>query len=178
MRMSADKERMRAAAIQMTSGPDVGQNLEQARELIEQAAAEDAREPFALFLVPGLLRGLQMQADRIAGTAPLRFAHVTADFALRDGVASTANLRLDGADAEILMWARVNLLARDYDGEAFILRGEERLPSPLRGLGPTPRVAALWLSLRQWFTGAAPEDTGTGLRLRGAWNDPIVTPAQ
>ena len=34
---------MRAAAIQMTSGPDVGQNLEQARELIEQAAARGAR---------------------------------------------------------------------------------------------------------------------------------------
>ena len=63
------------------------------------------------------------------------------------------NLHLDGADAEILMRARVNLLARDYDGEAFILRGEERLPSALRGLGPTPRVAALWLSLRQWFSG-------------------------
>ena len=74
--------------------------------------------------------------------------------------------------------ARVNVLARDYDGEAFILRGEERLPSALRGLGPTPRVAALWLSLRQWFTGSAPEDPGTALRLRGAWNDPIVTPAQ
>ncbi len=163
-----------AAPLATLSG-DLHMQLE---EGAAQASGEDAREPFALFLVPGLLRGLQMQADRVAGTAPLRFAHVTADFALRDGVASSANLRLDGADAEILMWARVNLLARDYDGEAFILRGEERLPSPLRGLGPTPRVAALWLSLRQWFTGAAPEDTGTGLRLRGAWNDPIVTPAQ
>ena len=34
---------MRAAAIQMTSGPDVAQNLEQARQLIEQAAARGAR---------------------------------------------------------------------------------------------------------------------------------------
>ena len=143
-----------------------------------QAAATDTREPFALFLVPGLLQGLAAQADRIPEAAPLRFAHVTADFALRDGLARTTNLHLDGADAEILVRARVNLLARDYDGEAFILRGEERLPSALRGLGATPRVTALWLSLRQWFTGSAPEETGTALRLRGAWNDPIVTPAQ
>ncbi len=142
-----------------------------------QAAARDTREPFALFLVPGLLQALGAQADRASESAPLRFAHVTGDFVLRDGLAQTANLHLDGADAEILVRARVNLLARDYDGEAFILRGEERLPSALRGLGPTPRVAALWLSLRQWFTGTAPEDTGTTLRLRGTWNDPIVTPA-
>jgi uncharacterized protein YhdP len=143
-----------------------------------RAAATDTREPFALFLVPGLLQGLAAQADRLPESAPLRFAHVTADFALGDGLARTANLHLDGADAEILVRARVNLLARDYDAEAFILRGEERLPSALRGLGATPRVAALWLSLRQWFTGSAPEERGTALRLRGAWNDPIVTPAQ
>ena len=150
----------------------------QLEEGATQVPATDTREPFALFLVPGLLQGLAAQADRIPASAPLRFAHVTADFALRDGLARTTNLRLEGADAEILVRARVNLLARDYDGEAFILRGEERLPSALRGLGPTPRVAALWLSLRQWFTGTASEDTGAGLRLRGTWNDPIVTPAQ
>ena len=97
---------------------------------------------------------------------------MTADFALRDGLARTANLHLDGADAEILVRARVNLLARDYDGEAFILRGEERLPSALRGLGPTPRVAALWLSLRQWFTGTAPEEHGRGAAFAGRLERP------
>ena len=34
---------MKVAAIQMTSGPDVGANLEQARELLEEAAARGAR---------------------------------------------------------------------------------------------------------------------------------------
>ncbi|HUL19245.1 MAG TPA: AsmA-like C-terminal region-containing protein, partial [Steroidobacteraceae bacterium] len=149
----------------------------QLEEGTTQAAATDTREPFALFLVPGLLQGLLAQADRTPGSARLRFGRVTADFSLHDGVARTANLHLDGADAEILVRARVNLLARDYDGEAFILRGEERLPSALRGLGPTPRMAALWLSLRQWFSGSTVEDTGR-LRLRGAWNDPIVVAAQ
>ena len=73
---------------------------------------------------------------------------------LRDGEASTANLHLDG-DAEILVRGRVGLLGRDYDAEAFILRGEERLPAAVRRLGPTPRVAALWLSLRELFAGNA-----------------------
>ncbi|MGB9331176.1 MAG: nitrilase-related carbon-nitrogen hydrolase, partial [Steroidobacteraceae bacterium] len=34
---------MKAAAVQMTSGPEVAQNLEQARVLIEEAAARGAR---------------------------------------------------------------------------------------------------------------------------------------
>ena len=76
------------------------------------------------------------------------------------------------------MRARVGLLARDYDGQAFILRGEERLPSAVRRFGPTPKVAALWMSLREWFTGSAAENARAALRLRGTWNDPIVMPAE
>ena len=34
---------MKVAAIQMTSGPEVAANLEQARELLEQAASRGAR---------------------------------------------------------------------------------------------------------------------------------------
>ena len=135
--------------------------------------------PFALLLVPALMRALNNDPGR--GEAPpqeLRYARLTADFALRDGLASTSNLHLDGPDAEILMRARVNLLAREYDAQAFVLHGEERLPAPLRRLGATPRIAALWLSLREWFGGGAPEEDGTALRLRGGWNDPIVMAAQ
>lgn len=132
--------------------------------------------PFALLVVPALLSGLEPEP---AGSASpeLRFAQLTADFALRDGWASTANLHLDG-DAEILVRGRVGLVGEDYDAEAFILRGEQRLPSAVRRLGPTPKVAALWLSLREWFAGTGSENARAGLRLRGTWNDPIVMPAE
>ena len=137
--------------------------------------------PFALFLVPGLLTALAPEPSEAKGEAPavlpLRFSRLSADFELRDGDARTANLHLDG-EAEILVRARVGLLAQDYDGQAFILRGEERLPSAVRRFGPTPKVAALWLSLREWFTGSAAENARAALRLRGTWNDPIVMPAE
>jgi uncharacterized protein YhdP len=132
--------------------------------------------PFALLVVPALISGLE--PEPAAAAAPdLRFAQLTADFELRDGWASTANLHLDG-DAEILVRGRVGLLGQDYDAEAFILRGEERLPSAVRRLGPTPKVAALWLSLREWFAGTGAENARAGLRLRGTWNDPIVMAAE
>jgi uncharacterized protein YhdP len=143
------------------------------------AARPGEPAPFALLLVPALMRALNNDPSR--GEAPpleLRYARLSADFALREGIASTSNLHLDGPDAEILMRARVNLLARDYDAETFVLRGEERLPAPLRHLGATPRIAALWLSLREWFGGGATEEEGTALRLRGPWNDPIVMAAE
>jgi hypothetical protein len=96
---------------------------------------------------------------------------------LRDGEASTSNLHFDG-DAEILMRGRTGLLAHDYDQQVWILRGEERLPAAVRRLGPTPRVAAVWLSLRELFTGAATDDrTRAVLRLQGSWDDPIVVAA-
>ncbi len=132
--------------------------------------------PFALLVVPALISGLESEPG--ANAPPeLRFAQLTADFELREGWASTANLHLDG-DAEILVRGRVGLVAQDYDAEAFILRGEERLPSAVRRLGPTPKVAALWLSLREWFAGTGAENARAGLRLRGTWNDPIVMPAE
>ncbi|MBS0380589.1 MAG: hypothetical protein JSS29_19075 [Proteobacteria bacterium] len=132
----------------------------------------------ALLVVPALMDGLAPEPP--AGTRPetapaLRFARLGADYTLRDGVAITDNLHLDG-DAEILVRARVGLLRQDYDGEAFILRGEERLPQAVRGMGPTPKVAALWLSLRDWFARGGREGAHTVLRLRGPWNDPIVSP--
>ena len=113
-----------------------------------------------------------------SGVPPeLHFASLSADFALHEGEAQTADLHFDG-DAEILVRGRVGLTARDYDAEAWILRGEDRLPSAVRGLGPTPRVAAVWLSLRELFSGSSVDRAGAAaLRLEGTWDDPVVVAA-
>jgi uncharacterized protein YhdP len=140
------------------------------------ASATASAAPFALLAVPALVRGLGTPAR--AGVAPeLRFASLSADFSLHDGQADTADLHCDG-DAEILMRGRVGLTARNYDAEAWILSGEERLPAAVRGLGPTPRVAALWMSLREFFTGTRADRAGAAaLRLGGTWDDPLVVSA-
>ena len=134
-----------------------------------------AATPLALLVVPALASG--MAAESPVAMPSLQFARLSADYEIEHGVASTANLHLDG-DTEMLVRARVGLLRRDYEGEAFILRGEERLPAAVRGLGPTPKMAALWLSLREWLAGSGAERGRTVLRLRGAWNDPIVVVAE
>ena len=87
------------------------------------------------------------------------------------------DLHFDG-DAEILVRGRVGLTAGDYDAQAWVLRGEDRLPAAVRRLGPTPSVAAVWLSLRQLLGGTVADRAPGALRLRGTWNDPIVTPAE
>jgi uncharacterized protein YhdP len=131
----------------------------------------DAGPPFPLLVVPALLAGIAAEHD----PAPtVRFARLAASYEVRDGVASTADLHMDG-DAEMLARARLGLVAGDYDGEAFVLRGEARLPKALRGLGPTPKVAAAWLALRDWLGGGAGERGRVELRLRGTWADPIVS---
>ena len=129
---------------------------------------------FALLSVPALLAGAPVD-----GEAPraIGFAGITGDFRVRDGEATTQGLHFDG-DAEILVRGRVGLSSGDYDEQAWILRGEERLPAPLRHLSPTPKMAALWLSLREWFGGANADRSRAALRLRGTWNDPVVTPAE
>jgi len=140
-----------------------------------QAAADSSGVPFALLSVPALLAGMSPEAD--VSPHGLRFARLTADYELRDGDAATSDLHFDG-DAEILVRGRVGLAAGDYDEQAWILRGEDRLPAAVRRLGPTPRVAAMWLSLREMFAGEPADRTGATLHLRGTWNDPIVTPGE
>ena len=121
--------------------------------------------PLGLLAVPGLLAGL--------GLPQLPFVRLSADFSLADGQAATSNLHLDG-ETEILMRGRIGLLAHDYDAQVWVLKGEERLPAAVRRLGPGPRVAALWMSLRELFAGADHERAA--LRLRGTWDDPMVSP--
>ena len=134
--------------------------------------------PFALLLVPALVSGMgppTAQSASLPASEPrgLQFSRLEADFDVSDGAAVTSNLHFDG-DAEILMRGRTDLVARDYDQQVWILRGEGRLPAAVRRLGPTPRVAAVWLSLRELFAGGGEEDSRAPLHLQGSWDDPIV----
>ena len=61
---------------------------------------------FAIFSVPALLS---------AGSISPSFTSLDASFALRDGQASTADLRLSGRDLEVLMSGRVGLLDHDFE---------------------------------------------------------------
>jgi uncharacterized protein YhdP len=129
-----------------------------------------AGTPFALLLVPALMSGIDQNVE----SHGLRFSRLEGDFELSAGEATTSNLHLDG-DAEILMRGRTGLVARDYDQQVWILRGEGRLPAAVRRLGPTPRVAAAWLSLRELFAGErGDEGSRASLHLQGSWDDPIV----
>ncbi len=175
--------------------------LQDGSTVAEPEPNPDADPPFALLLVPALVSGmgsptattgslpdapplgvpsLAPSGDSLAGRSvaarshALRFSRLDADFDVRDGEALTSNLHFDG-DAEILMRGRTNLVARNYDQQVWVLRGEGRLPAAVRRLGPTPRVAAAWLSLRELFAGGAREDGSKApLHLQGSWDDPIV----
>jgi uncharacterized protein YhdP len=130
--------------------------------------------PFALLLVPALVSAIdqgQGAALPTANARGIRFSRLEGDFELQGGEAETSDLHFDG-DAEILMRGRTGLVARDYDHQVWILRGEGRLPAAVRRLGPTPPVAAAWLSLRDLFAGG--EAGRAALHLQGTWDDPIV----
>jgi uncharacterized protein YhdP len=158
----------------LTAGPTA--------DAVPDAASDGA--PFALLLVPALLSAIDQGTDSskaanlpVSEAQGLRFSRLEGDFELSGGQAATSNLHFDG-DAEILMRGRTGLVARDYDQQVWILRGEGRLPAAVRRLGPTPRVAAAWLSLRDFFAGAGREDGSRApLHLQGSWDDPIVVAA-
>ncbi|MBV9343354.1 MAG: hypothetical protein JOZ03_00005, partial [Gammaproteobacteria bacterium] len=141
-----------------------------------QARASEVGAPFPLFVVPALLSALEPQAEDSAARV-LPFQSLSADFDLERGIARTTNMHLDG-EAEILVRGRVGLASGDYDSEALILRGEDRLPQPMRRLAATPRIAALWLALRGWLAGEGHGRAPPTLYLRGPWQDPTVTPAE
>jgi uncharacterized protein YhdP len=140
------------------------------------SSGDAAGVPFALLSVPALLAARSPDATepQLPG---LRFSEFSADYQVRDGEAVTPGLHFDG-DAEILVRGRVGLGRGDYDQQAWILRGEDRLPAAVRRFGPSPRVAALWLSLRELFGAEAAAPARAALTLRGPWSDPIVTPVE
>jgi uncharacterized protein YhdP len=153
-----------------------------ARDGLADSDPEDGT-PFPLLLVPALVSGMGQPStptQSLAASEPrgLRFASLEAGFEVSHGEATTSDLHFDG-DAEILMRGRTSLLARSYDQQVWILRGEGRLPAAVRRLGPTPRVAAAWLSLRELFS-ATGRDEGSKaqLHLQGTWDDPIVVAAE
>ena len=154
--------------------------LEDGTTVAEPGSSQDAGSPFALLLVPALVSGMG-SPTATTGSLPdahaLRFSRLDADFDVHDGEAATSNLHFDG-DAEILMRGRTNLVARSYDQQVWVLRGEGRLPAAVRRLGPTPRVAAAWLSLRELFAGGTREEGSKApLHLQGSWDNPIVVAA-
>jgi uncharacterized protein YhdP len=131
--------------------------------------------PFPLLSVPALMAAALVPGSaQDSGPAPLRFASLSGDFEVQGGQARTTNLHFDG-DAEILVRGRLGLLSRDYDQQAWILRGGERLPAALRRFGPIQGVAAVWLGLRDLFSGE-PGSRRAALHLQGSWDDPIVRP--
>jgi uncharacterized protein YhdP len=139
--------------------------------------------PLALLTVPALLNGISRHgAAAPVSAAPdtgpesgdLKFRRLDGHFQLRDGQATTSDLHFDG-DVEILVRGRMGLLAGDYDHEAWVLKGEERLPQSIRRLASTPRVAAAWLTLRELIGGDSASRSRIVLHMRGPWNEPVVT---
>ncbi|MBX5461100.1 MAG: hypothetical protein IRZ28_08420 [Steroidobacteraceae bacterium] len=141
--------------------------------VVRQGVASD-RPPFALLTVPALLSSITPSAGTSAvPQGDLHFRTLAADFELAGGGASTSNLHLDG-DAEILMRGRTDLVAHDYDHEAWVLRGEERIPSSVRRLASAPRVAAAWLALRELLGDDESQRSRVVLHLQGSWEHPSV----
>jgi uncharacterized protein YhdP len=148
---------------------------------VARRAESSPGRPLALLVVPALLNsrteagGAALSASDVAAdSGELKFKRLDAHFELHDGQATTSDLHFDG-DAEILVRGRTDLLARDYDHEAWVLRGEERLPASLRRLASAPRVAAAWLTLRELIGGDSSDRSRIVLRLRGSWDEPVIT---
>jgi len=163
MRMSADKERMRAAAIQMTSGPDVGQNLEQARELIEQAAARGARlvalpENFSFMGLKDTDKravaepeGAGAAQDFLAATAArLKLWIVGGTVPLKagaDGRVAAASLVYDADGRRVARYDKIHLFDVDIPGRAESYRESANVAPGQRAVLIDTPVGRLGLSV-------------------------------
>jgi nitrilase len=163
MRMSADKERMRAAAIQMTSGPDVGQNLEQARELIEQAAARGARlvalpENFSFMGLKDTDKravaepeGAGAAQDFLAATAArLKLWIVGGTVPLKsgaDGRVAAASLVYDADGRRVARYDKIHLFDVDIPGRAESYRESANVAPGRRAVLIDTPVGRLGLSV-------------------------------
>ena len=131
-----------------------------------RALPHDGGVPFALLPVAALLGD-----SPELGEPALAFSRLSADYSLRDGVATTSDLQFNG-DAEILLDGTIGLTTRDYDCRAWILLGAERLPEALANFLSTPRLAAAWMALRDLISGT--DHTSAELHLGGTWDAPDV----
>ena len=128
---------MKVAAIQMTSGPDVGQNLEQARALLEAAAARGAAlaalpENFAFMGLKDADKRAVAESDGsgpiqdflaataqrlqlwiVGGTMPLR--------AGSDGRVAAASLVYDADGRRVARYDKIHLFDVDMPGRAETL---------------------------------------------------------
>jgi uncharacterized protein YhdP len=132
--------------------------------------------PFPLLAVSALLhdsRASRAASDGASAAGRLGFTQLTADYELREGSAFTSNLHFDG-DAEIVMTGRSGLAAGDYDYRAWILRGEDRLPSAVRRFAAAPHLAAAWLALRDLLSGPPEGRSRAELHLGGTRDAPLV----
>jgi len=125
---------MKVAAIQMTSGPDVGANLEQARALLEQAQARGATlaalpENFAFMGLHDADKRAIAEADGagpiqdflattarelglwiVGGTLPIRAGD--------DGRVAAASLVIDATGARVARYDKIHLFDVDIPGRA------------------------------------------------------------
>jgi uncharacterized protein YhdP len=136
-----------------------------------RALPDDGGVPFALLPVTALLGDSHAQGQAQMAEPALAFSRLSADYSLRDGIATTSDLQFDG-DAEILLDGRIGLTTRDYDCRAWILLGGERLPETLRDFLSTPRLAAAWMALRDLISGT--DHASAELHLGGTWDAPEV----
>jgi nitrilase len=146
---------LKVAAIQMTSGPEVGSNLEQAGELLESAARQGAGlaalpENFAFIgradpdkrqvaEAPGagpIQDFLGKTARRlslwiVAGTVPLRTAG--------DGRVAAASLVFDAAGTQVARYDKIHLFDVDIPGKAESYRESAHVaPGAATALVDTP----------------------------------------
>src|SRR5579863_3259836 len=146
---------MKAAAVQMTSGPEVAQNLEQARVLIEEAAARGARlvalpENFSFMGLKDVDKRAVAEADGagpvqdflaataarlklwlVGGTVPLR--------AGADGRVAAASLVYDADGRRAGRYDKIHLFDVDIPGRSESYRESADIAPGARAvLVPTP----------------------------------------
>jgi predicted amidohydrolase len=147
---------MKVAAIQMTSGPDVSDNLEQARTLLEEAAARGARlaalpENFSFMglkdadkravaeaegsgpaqtFLEGIARRLKLWI--VGGTVPLRAAGA-------DGRVAAASLVYDADGRRVARYDKIHLFDVDIPGRIESYRESRHIaPGAVAAVVDTP----------------------------------------
>lgn len=105
----------------------------------------------------------------------LGFDKVTGDFELRDGNATTQNLRVAGPSVRMDVRGRIGLAARDYDQQVTVypdVSGGVTLGAVLLG---GPIAGALALIAQEVMNKPLNQVTQLSYRVTGSWDNPQVT---